>query len=182
MFYHVAQNVPDGLTEVKTRIRSTFGQVVLAMSVLPRYRHHSIADLSHLVIDPLARDRIAIAQQKGEDGEPNAAAPAAIAIWATVSPEVDSKIREQIAGGSFPVRLKAEEWASGEIARLLDVIAPTQKLATAVLAGFRQVAKQENLHIHPIVGRLVGPEALKALGAKGQDLSERSTAPSAAVN
>jgi cytolysin-activating lysine-acyltransferase len=61
------------------------------------------------------------------------------AIWANVSEEVDAKIREQTTAGVFPVRLKPEDWASGSINWLLDVVAPTAMLATAVLANLRQV-------------------------------------------
>ena len=38
---------------------------------------------------------------------------------------------------SWQVRLKAEDWTSGETYWLLDVIAPSQKVATAVLANFK---------------------------------------------
>jgi cytolysin-activating lysine-acyltransferase len=68
-----------------------------------------------------------------------------IAIWAKVSPEVDAKIREQIGSKVFPIRLRPADWASGEIAWLLDVIAPNSKLATAVLARFRQTVKEGQL-------------------------------------
>lgn len=89
---------------VKAQMHSSFGQVVLAMSSVPRYRHQSRA---HLVIDPLVRDCIAIASPRpAEDADPKAAlAPAAIAIWASVSVEVEAKIKEQIKAGAFPVRL-----------------------------------------------------------------------------
>jgi cytolysin-activating lysine-acyltransferase len=155
------------LMKAKAAIHSSFGQVVLAMSSVPRYRSQSLADLAHLVIDPLIRDRIAIAQVKAEEGAEKASlVPASIAIWASVSPEVDAKIREQIKAGALPVRLKAEDWNSGDIVWLLDVIAPTQKMATAVLANFNKIAKQESIHIHPLVSRLVDPEVLKRLALK----------------
>jgi cytolysin-activating lysine-acyltransferase len=54
-----------------------------------------------------------------------------------MSDAVDVKIREQVRAGVFPVRLTGEEWTSGETAWLLDVIAPSQRVATAVLANFR---------------------------------------------
>ncbi|GMP12490.1 toxin-activating lysine-acyltransferase [Bradyrhizobium sp. TM239] len=72
----------------------------------------------------------------------------------SVSDEVDAKIRELIQARVFPVRLKAEDWASGETTWLLDVIAPSQKVATAVLANFKQVVKDKPVRIHPIVSQL----------------------------
>ncbi len=63
---------------------------------------------------------------------------------------------------SKPVRLKPEDWKSGDIVWLLDVIAPTRELATMVLTNF-QVAKQDNIKIHPMVAHLVDPEVLAKL-------------------
>jgi hemolysin-activating ACP:hemolysin acyltransferase len=155
------------IAEMRSRIHAAVGQVVLALSVVPRYRHQSIGDLQGLVLEPLMRDRIAIASEKNEDGQIGPGGPlAGIAFWASVSDEVDAKIREQIKTGSFPVRLKADEWASGNRVWLLDVIAPSQKMASAVLANFKQVVKQDGqVRIHPIVARQVDPELLRRMGA-----------------
>ena len=64
-----------------------------------------------------------------------------MAIWASASEAVDAKLREQIKAGVFPLRLQAEDWTSGSINWLLDVIAPNRRLATAVITNFRQVVK-----------------------------------------
>ena len=151
------------IATVRARIQETFGKVAMAMMAVPRYRSLAIADLNHLVLDPMLRERIAVAQSSDETGKDGSLA--GIAIWASVSEEVDAKIREQIKAGTFPVRLRAEEWTSGEISWLLDVIAPNARLATSVIANFRQVVKTDNLRIHPLVTRLVDPEALKRMGA-----------------
>jgi hemolysin-activating ACP:hemolysin acyltransferase len=145
------------LGALRQRVQSSVGQVVLAMMSSPRYRHQSLGDLAHLVIEPLSRDRIAVAMATsgGEQG-----ALAGVALWATVSQAADAAIREQIKAGVFPIRLKPEDWTGGEIVWLLDVIAPTRKLATSVLASFGALAKDRPVNIHPLVARLVDPEAL----------------------
>ena len=144
----------------KTRIQASVGEVVLAMLNLPRYRNQTLADVMHLVVEPMTRDRIAIAKAGGEG---KVEETAGIAIWASVSDEVDAKIREQIQARVFPVRLKAEDWNSGETTWLLDVIAPSQKVATAVLANFKQVVKDKPVRIHPIVSQLVDPAVLEKM-------------------
>ncbi len=152
------------IADVRTKVHETFGKVALAMTALPRYKGQSISDLGHILLDPLIRDRVAIASHKAE--EPGVEDPlSGIAIWASVSEEVDVKIREQIKAGVFPVRLKPEDWISGDINWLFDVIAPNQKLTTSVIANFRQVIKEGDVRIHPLVARLVDPEALKKMGA-----------------
>lgn len=145
------------ITAFRTRIQASVGEVVLAMLNLPRYRNQTLADVMHLVVEPMIRDRIAIAKSGG-DGKLEETA--GIAIWASVSDEVDAKIREQIQARVFPVRLKAEDWNSGDTHWLLDVIAPSQKVATAVLANFKQVVKDKPVRIHPIVSQLVDPAVL----------------------
>ena len=57
----------------------------------------------------MIRDRVAIAKSGGEG---KIEETAGIAIWASVSDEVDAKIREQIQARIFPIRLKSED--SGE--------------------------------------------------------------------
>lgn len=160
------------ITAFKTRLQASIGEVVLAMLNLPRYRNQTLADLMHLVVEPMTRDRIAIAKAGGEG---KVEETAGIAIWASVSDEVDAKIREQIQARVFPIRLKSEDWASGETTWLLDVIAPSQKVATAVLANFKQVVKDKPVRIHPIVSQLVDPAVLEKMRVK--PVSEAESSP-----
>ena len=152
------------IAALRAQVRESFGKVVMAMMGLPRYRHQSLADLQHLVLDPLIRDRIAIAYPSGKDQGPLTDI-SGLAIWASVSEEVDAKLRDQIKGGAWPVRLKAEEWASGDINWLIDVIAPDQKTTVSVLGNFKQVVKDGDLRLHPIIGRLVDKDTLEKMGA-----------------
>ncbi|PYG53693.1 toxin-activating lysine-acyltransferase [Rhizobium sp. UGM030330-04] len=166
----VNEDVIRKLLQAKGQIFSIFGQVVFALSSVPRYRSQSLSDLSHLVIDPLSHDRIVIASKKEDDGaEQTTLAPNAIAIWASVSADVDAKIVAQVKAGVFPVRLKPTDWNSGQIVWLLDVIAPTRELATSVLSNFHTVAKQSQIKVHPVIGRLVDSDVLHSLIAKSDD-------------
>jgi cytolysin-activating lysine-acyltransferase len=160
------------ITAFKTRLQASIGEVVLAMLNLPRYRNQTLADVMHLIVEPMTRDRIAIAKAGGEG---KVEETAGIAIWASVSDEVDAKIREQIQARVFPVRLKAEDWASGETTWLLDVIAPSQKVATAVLANFKQVVKDKPVRIHPIVSQLVDPAVLEKMKVRPVGEAEGKT-------
>lgn len=59
---------------------------------------------------------------------------------------------------------------------LLDMIAPSQKLATSVLANFRQVAKADQIRMHPLVTRMVDPEILKKMGVQLTSAAKNSEA------
>jgi hemolysin-activating ACP:hemolysin acyltransferase len=167
------------IAELRTRVRLNMGQVVLAMMNLPRYRHQALGDLTHLVLDPMMRDRLAIAHRT-LDGKPLGEDDVAgIAIWASVSEAVDAKITEQVKAGVFPVRLASEDWASGDRVWLLDVIAGDRTAATAVLANFKQLSGDREVRIHPLVGRLVDGEILKKLRAAADARLRDENAPAA---
>lgn len=146
-------------------MRESFGKIVMAMMMLPRYRHQTLGDLQHLVLEPLIRDRIAIAYP-GDTERSALSDVVGLAIWASVSEEVDADIRQQIKAGVFPIRLKAEAWNSGSINWLLDVIAPNCKMTASVIANLKQVVKEGSLRLHPLVTRLVDPETLQKMGAE----------------
>ena len=151
------------VSALRAKLQTSVGEVVLAIMNLPRYRNQTLSDITHLVLEPMMADRIAIAKAVGEG---KVAETAGIAIWASVSDEVDAKIREQVKAGVFPIRIRPEDWASGNTAWLLDVIAPSQKAATAVLANFSQVVKDKPVRVHPIVTRLVDPVVLEKMRRK----------------
>ena len=161
------------IAKVRAHVRASFGSIVMSMMMLPRYRNQTIADLQHLVLEPLIRDRIALAYP-GEKKEDAMTDLAGMAIWASVSDEVDARIRDQIKAGTFPLRLKPEDWNSGTINWLLDVIAPNAKMTTSVLTSFGKVVKGGNLRLHPIIAKLIDEETLKKLGAQKQGVMEKT--------
>ena len=77
---------------VRAKVHESFGQVALAMTATPRYRRLSIADLQHLLLEPLIRDRVAIVSLSQDPSKLDA--PVGVAIWASVSETVNAKLRE----------------------------------------------------------------------------------------
>ena len=159
------------LAGVRAQLRESFGSIAMSMMVLPRYRNQTLADLQHLILEPLIKDRIAMAWPARREEDP-LADMAGVAIWASVSDEADQRITEQVKAGVFPIRLKPEDWNSGPNNWLLDVIAPDAKTTARVIANFRQVVKEGSLKLHPIIARLVEPETLKKMGAAQMVRSE----------
>jgi cytolysin-activating lysine-acyltransferase len=157
--------VAKKLAAVRSQVRESFGKIVMALMMTPRYRNQTIGDLQHLVLEPLIRDRVAIAYP-GNAEESALSDMAGFAIWASVSEEVDARIREQVANGVFPIRLKPEEWSSGKINWLFDVVAGDTRATTNVIANFKQVVKEGSLRLHPLIARLVDEDTLKKMGAE----------------
>ncbi|MCB1420407.1 MAG: hypothetical protein KDJ74_15930 [Notoacmeibacter sp.] len=65
----------------------------------------------------------------------------------------------------YTVRLKADDWNSGEIVWLLDVIAPSKPLAAAVLGNFGRLAGKAEVFIHPVAAAQVERQVLEKLRA-----------------
>lgn len=164
------------IASLRAALRENFGKVVMALMMVPRYKAQMVGDLQHLVLDPMLQDRLAIAY-KGTRDAPQTADMAGFAIWASVSDEVDARIREQIKQGVFPVRLRPEDWNSGKINWLLDVIATDRATITTVISNFRQVVKEGELRLHPLISRLVDGETLEKMGARRSPAPAASPAP-----
>jgi cytolysin-activating lysine-acyltransferase len=153
------------LAKVRAHVRESFGKIVMSIMLLPRYRSLAVAELQSIVLEPLTRDRIALAYPgKGENN--NLSDLMGAAIWAAVSEEADARIRAQIKANRFPVRLKPEDWNSGKIIWILDVIAGDQKTASLVISNFDKVVKGGTLRLHPLISKMVDVELLKKFRAK----------------
>lgn len=147
------------LADMRARIHQTVGLVVLAMANSPRYRHQTLDDIRRLVLDPLSADRIAIVTPN----DSKAGETVGLAVWASVSQAVDDRLREQAAAGVFPVRLAAEDWAGGDRLWLLDIIAPSRRSATAVLASFKSIAQDNHVRLHPVIAQSVDVDMLETM-------------------
>ena len=165
-----AEEVAEKMAKMRSTVRETFGSVAMSMMALPRYRHLPIGDLQSILLEPLIRDRVALARKSADAGPLEDLS--GMAIWASVSEEVDTKIREQISAGVFPIRLAPDDWTSGKINWLFDVIAPDASSVGGVIANFKQVAKEGELKLHPVVTRLLDKDTLEKLRAQAKEKME----------
>lgn len=163
----VKSRISDYAAIAKSRaeLHQLLGQVITVLSAVPRYRHHPIADLTHMVIDPLLRGRLSTAiPQSLEEQAQSPGGLSGIIIWATVSDAVDAKIRTQIEAEVFPVRLIGNDWACGQRLWIFDVIAPTAELAKSMLIKFRQSTVNTQAAFHPHLMRLFDPDFMAIVG------------------
>ncbi|MEM1035869.1 MAG: toxin-activating lysine-acyltransferase [Pseudomonadota bacterium] len=161
-----AKKLSEDIGQVRDRFIQKFAQVTISLMGVPRYASQPISDLQRLIMAPLIRYRIAIAMFKGKEDDRPGEMMAGIAIWASVSDETDARIREQVKAGVFPVQLQGDDWRSGDTLWLLDVIAPSEKLAAAVISNFSQVTKGGQINLHPIITKMVDKDLLEKMGAE----------------
>lgn len=94
---------PNGPDEV-------LGDVVWLMTQSHSHKHLFIADLEWLVLPPVMLRQFRLVRQGGR--------PFAFISWATVSEEVEARLSKG------KMRMSPAEWRCGEIAWIIDLIAP----------------------------------------------------------
>ena len=90
-------------------VSTSFGQLV---SIMMRSRQHKftmLTDLEWMILPAMATRQFRVAEGVSQDK--GMALPIAAVIWASVNAEVDRRMSENL---DSPVRLKPEEWRSGE--------------------------------------------------------------------
>lgn len=99
------------------RVSVAFAQVVSVLMRSPVHKHFSLADLEWLVMPPLLTGQCRVAEAKAQPDGPGT--PVAAALWASVSPEVDKRLSQNL---NAPVRLRPDEWKSGDILWLVEAV------------------------------------------------------------
>jgi hemolysin-activating ACP:hemolysin acyltransferase len=114
-----AQSADETQRRAAAAIRHSvaFAQMVSLLMRSPHYRHYALADLEWLVLPPLISGQFSIAEARANSDGP--AVPVAMALWASVSVEVDQKLSQMLEA---PVRLRPDEWRSGDTLWLIDAV------------------------------------------------------------
>jgi hemolysin-activating ACP:hemolysin acyltransferase len=112
-------------------------QIVTLMLRSQNHRHFSLSDLEWMVLPPLRLGQLAMAEAKQDQN--GSRQPLAVMFWATVSPEIDKRMSSNL---DAPIRLRPDEWRSGEILWIADMIgdmnaghALVKNVMDTVLAG-----------------------------------------------
>lgn len=116
------------------------------------HKHYSLSDLEWLLVPPLLLNQFTLLSGKPKDG-PDVAVPLGLALWAKVSEEVDKKLAANL---TQPLRLRPDEWASGDIRWLIDVVGPPEA-AKLMVAQLRQTAlksKAVKLRVRDTAGKI----------------------------
>ena len=135
--------------QVATLFRSAaFGDVVSVLMRAPKHKKLSLEALRTFLLPAMANNQFLIAKLRPQ--EQAGAVAAGVALWASVSDEVDQRLR---ACHDQPLRLAAEEWKSGPHLWLIDLIAPSALLDSMLNDLEQKVAKGK-----PMAAQIALPE------------------------
>lgn len=92
-------------------------QIVTLMLQSATYRHFNLSDLDWMILPALRLGQIAVADTRVD--QCGNRQPVAAILWASVSAEVDEKLSSNL---NAPIRLHPNEWRSGNILWITDII------------------------------------------------------------
>lgn len=129
-------------------VSASFGEIVSVLMRSEHYKHYTLQDLEWLVVPAVLSNQFLLAEARAKGN--GFTAPVGVVMWASVSPEVDQRLTANIAQ---PMRLKPEDWRSGDILWLVDAVGPAKLIGSML----------QQLHGKVFKGRQV------KLRAQGQD-------------
>jgi len=110
-----SNQAPQGPSAQEVAFAVTFTRIVSILGRSPHYKHYKLSDLQWLVVPPILTGQSAVMEAR-INGRP---VPVAVALWASVSEEVDKRLSENL---STPIKLRPDEWRSGNILWLVDAV------------------------------------------------------------
>jgi hemolysin-activating ACP:hemolysin acyltransferase len=95
----------------------TLGQIVTIFMRSAQHKQRPLADLEWLVLPAVLSGQCRVAQAQ----QSSIVVPVGVALWANVSTDVDQRLSDL----SAPWRLQPDEWRSGDIPWLVELVADT---------------------------------------------------------
>jgi len=105
------------------------GQIVSLLGQSPTHKHVFLADLEWMVLPALVLRQVRVWRRETDRGN----LPVAYASWAMVTPDVDRRLSQG------QKKLRPDEWNAGDIAWLIDLVAPYGGADTALQELANQV-------------------------------------------
>ena len=125
--------LPDGISQqqigaaVSKLISASIGDICVVMSKSTAHKFHSLADIEWMVMPAVLCGQFYVGAAASTDR--GFTAPVAIITWARVSEELDRRLS---SGASGPMRLKPDEWTSGDHYWLIDTAGAPGVIAAAL--------------------------------------------------
>lgn len=151
-----ARPAPPSSSDLRqARMAQNFSHIIAVLMRDPQYRNLRLADLEWLVLPPVMAGQYKIGQTSAagsasDQSRAELVVPAAVALWARVSPSIDRRLTEA-AGGQGG--LAFNEWASGDIVWLMAVAGDTR-----IVSRLLQDLKTTEFKDQVVKTRMAGPD------------------------
>jgi cytolysin-activating lysine-acyltransferase len=122
---------PAAMNAMRATLKAAaFGEIMSVLLQSERHRHVTLETLARQMVPAYLSEQYVIARAKPDhsDAPP---APVGIVFWASVSEEIDRRLTDRLAE---PFELEAEDWRSGNIVWLVDIVAAQNVSAQLIKA------------------------------------------------
>lgn len=127
---------PEAAEAPRDDMTRLLGQIVTLLGQSPGHRHVFVSDLEWMVLPALMARQARIWRRQTENGS----VPVIYASWALVDAGVEARLRQG------QLRLKPNEWRSGDRAWLIDLVAPFGGTDAALTELADQLFPGKTLH------------------------------------
>lgn len=108
-------------------VMAAFGEIVTVLMRTQEHRNKPLSELESLVVPAVLSGQFAVAEAQSKVN--GMMAPVCVLMWANVSPQVDERLRANIANG---VKLAPNEWKSGDIFWIVEAIGDPKVLQAMI--------------------------------------------------
>ena len=123
-------------------VSASFGEIVSVLMRSEHYKSYTLQDLEWLVVPAVLSNQFLLAEARAKGN--GFTAPVGVVLWANVSPEVDQRLTANIAQ---PIRLKPEDWRSGNIPWLVDAVGPPKLIGGMLQQLHAKVFKGQQVKV-----------------------------------
>jgi cytolysin-activating lysine-acyltransferase len=120
--------------DIAKRLAGAFGEIVSIMLRSDAHRLNYIAELEWLVLPAIASGQFSIADAQSKTL--GVTAPIGAVMWASVSAEIDARLSANLMR---PIRLKPEDWKSGDNLWIIEAIGDPR----AIDQMFKAISQRE---------------------------------------
>src|SRR5581483_1033147 len=102
---------------------ASIGEIVTVISRSPAHKHYALADIEWMILPAIMSGQFYVVEAAHK--ERGFRVPIAAVTWAFVSEDIDARLREAVGQR---VRLRPDEWKSGDIGWLIDAVGQAEGL------------------------------------------------------
>lgn len=156
---------------VSKHLLLSFGEIVSVLMRSPQFRGMPLQEVEALVVPAVMSGQFLVAEAQSKSK--GFVTPVAIALWATVSPEVDVRLGQDL---EKPFRLAPNEWRSGDIAWLITIAGDGR-----IISPMLKQLQETTLKGKPLKMRVKGKDGKVTVGTFAPSAAEAATATAPAT-
>lgn len=156
---------------VSKHLLLSFGEIVSVLMRSPQFRGMPLQEVEALVVPAVMSGQFLVAEAQSKSK--GFVTPVAIALWATVSAEVDARLGQDL---EKPFRLAPNEWRSGDIAWLITIAGDGR-----IISPMLKQLQETTLKGKPLKMRVKGKDGKVTVGTFAPSAAEAATATAPAT-